>query len=232
MKLIRLEQTDSTNEYLKRACLSGDVCVSARRQTGGRGTKGRSFISETGGIYVSFQREYKNFPAERAFSVMTDACTAVCKTLAAFGLKPVIRWPNDVLVRGLKISGTLIENVLSSGHILRSIIGIGINVNNVLLPELEGIATTMRAELNGECQRERVLEELISRMGKSYSIEEYCSFIDWFGSEIILIRGGKHEAVIAEGVAQDGRLVCRSGGNVFYVSAAEVSLRLKRSQEQ
>lgn len=228
MKLIRLDETDSTNEYLKRARLSGDVCVVADRQTGGRGTKGRSFSSEEGGIYASFQREYKNFPAENAFAIMIDACTAVCRTLSSFGIAPVIRWPNDVLARGLKISGTLIENTLSSGHISRSIIGMGINVNNKLPQELDGIATTMRMELGRSCDKELVLKELIANMSKNYSVAEYCSFIDWFGSEIILRRDGREELATAEGVAQDGRLVCRSGGNVFYVSAAEVSLRLGR----
>ena len=64
MKIIRLDEVDSTNEFLKRENIRGDAVAVAKRQTGGRGTKGRSFSSESGGLYVSFQREYGDFPAE------------------------------------------------------------------------------------------------------------------------------------------------------------------------
>lgn len=226
MKIIRLDEVDSTNEFLKRENIRGDIVTVAKRQTGGRGTKGRSFSSESGGLYVSFQREYGDFPAENAFKIMVNACTAVCKTLSSFGLNPVIRWANDVLVNGLKISGTLIENTLSFGHISRSIVGIGINVNNTLPAELYGIATSMRRELGAECEVESVFQRLLKNIRREYSVEEYKSYINWFGKDIILRRSGGEERATALDVSPDGKLVCRGAEGVFGVSSAEVSLIL------
>ena len=96
MKIIRLDEVDSTNEYIKRTSLKEDTIVIANRQTSGKGTKGRSFISTDGGVYLSYLRLGENDP----FSVLIDACVAVCKTLEKFALSPVIRWANDVLCEG------------------------------------------------------------------------------------------------------------------------------------
>ena len=231
MRIIRLDECESTNEYIKRSRLSGDVCVVARVQTGGRGTKGRSFSSQAGGVYASFVREYGNFPAADAFKIMIDACTAVCRTLQGFGLSPVVRWPNDVLVGGRKISGTLIENTLSGELIARSVVGIGINVNNRLPAELSGIATAMCEWPGGPFEEERVFGALCENMSKSYSVAEYKRYIDWLGSEIILKRE-RDEAAVALDIAEDGKLVCASHGTIFAVSAAEVGLRLKDNNKQ
>ena len=226
MKLIDLTETDSTNEYLKRGNFSGDVCVVAKRQTGGRGTKGRSFISQEGGVYASFQREYKNFPAENAFKIMINACTAVCKTLERFGVHPVIRWPNDVLAGGLKISGTLIENTFSNGYISRSIVGIGINVNNALPPELNGIATSLSEVLGHTVELDGLIGVLIKNMRSIYSVGEYKRYINWLGEPITLLRGDAAEQVTAVDISERGELICARGDEVFNVNSAEVSLRL------
>ena len=226
MKIIRLDEADSTNEYLKLENFSGDVCAVAACQTGGRGTKGRSFCSVRGGLYVSFQREYYAFPAERAFEIMINACTAVCAALASFGIAPVIRWPNDVLSGGLKISGTLIENTLSNGNISRSIVGIGINVNNALPTELKDIATNMRTILGKRTEVEDVLQALLKQMGRAFSVADYKRYINWFGSEITLLRGDKSERAVALDISPRGELVCLLGGKTVFVSSAEVSLRL------
>ena len=227
MKIIRLDECDSTNNYLKRAGLSGDVCVVSALQTGGRGTKGRSFVSERGGLYVSFQREYTNFPAQEAFKIMVNASVAVCAALQSFGIEPVIRWPNDVLAGGLKICGTLIENTLSCGHISRSIVGIGINVSNELPPDLCGIATTMRAQLGRTVRPDEVLKVLIDNMQCSYSVGKYKSYINWLGKPVRLFYGGTCKEVVAVDISDGGGLVCRLGDDIFTVNAAEVSLRVQ-----
>ena len=148
MKIIQLEEVDSTNEYCKRLSGESEVIVTAKRQSAGKGTKGRSFISDEGGLFVSVMRRYEKFDASQTFKIMVDSCVAVCRTLEFFGLNPVIRWANDVLVNGKKICGTLIENTFSGGDVSRSIIGVGININNALPEELKDIATSMRAEFN------------------------------------------------------------------------------------
>ena len=110
MRIIELSECDSTNEYLKRLNGEEDTIVTALRQTAGKGTKGRSFSSADGGLYLSVMRFYENFSAANAFEIMINSCVAVCKTVEDFGITPVIRWANDVLVNGRKICGTLIES--------------------------------------------------------------------------------------------------------------------------
>ena len=100
MKIIKLEEINSTNEFLKTYTGTGDAAAVAVRQTGGKGTKGRKFVSEKGGLYLSVMRRYDCFPAEEAFKIMVSSCVAVCKTLEILGLNPIIKWANDVFVNG------------------------------------------------------------------------------------------------------------------------------------
>lgn len=225
MKIIELEETDSTNNYLKR--LGGeDAIVTALRQTAGRGTKGRSFSSADGGLYISVLKNYQNFPAENAFQIMINSCVGVCETLKQFGISPTIRWANDVLAQGKKICGTLIENTFSGNFISRSIVGMGINVNNVLPEDLRGIAISMREICGGELPFDKVKSALIKNLSKSFTIEDYKKYIDWFGKTVTIKTGGGEFEAEALDVAPDGRLIVRRDCKVLKISSAEVSLRL------
>lgn len=226
MKIIELEETDSTNEYCKRVDCGKDLCVIAARQTGGKGTKGRSFVSADGGIYLSLMRHYKNFSAENAFEILVGACVAVCKTLEEFGLTPIIRWANDVLVNGKKICGMLIENTLSGGTISRSIVGIGLNVNNAFDGVLSQIATSMCGELNKILPLEKVKKALLKNLENGYSIEDYRKRINWFGKSVTLKTESGQREVIARAVTEKGLLVVDWCGNMLEINSAEISLRL------
>lgn len=226
MKIIELENVDSTNEYIKRLGFGEDIIVVAKRQTGGRGTKGRSFASDEGGLYLSIARTYNGFDPANTFTLMINACVAVCRTLEEFGLKPTVKWANDVLVDGKKICGTLIENTHSSAHICHSIVGIGINVNNILPQKLNRIATTMRAQLAKVTDIGKVKTALIKNLQNSYTVDDYKSYIDWFGKRIMLDMNGERVEAIALDIGKDGRLICKIDNNIRQISSAEVSLRL------
>ena len=128
IEIIQLDEIDSTNEFCKRMNFESDVIVTAKRQLSGKGTNGRSFASDEGGLYVSVMKRYENFDFANTFSIMINACVAVCKTLKSLGLKPRVKWANDVLVGGKKICGTLIENRLGADNVCTSVVGMGINV--------------------------------------------------------------------------------------------------------
>lgn len=225
MRIIELEEVDSTNEYCKRLG-TGNLIVTATRQTAGKGTKGRSFLSDEGGLYVSVMKQYDNFLAADAFRIMVNACVAVCKTVQFFGLNPVIRWANDVLVNGRKICGTLIENTFSGSYISRSIVGMGINVNNALPDGLKAIATTMSTELKKPVPVNSVRSELIKNLRRDYTMEDYKSFINWFGKQVDIITANGILTATAVDVDYDGGLLCVVAGSVKKINCAEVSLRL------
>ncbi|MDE7168518.1 MAG: biotin--[acetyl-CoA-carboxylase] ligase [Clostridia bacterium] len=226
MKIIELDEVGSTNEYCKTIDSGEDLCVFAKHQTAGKGTKGRSFISLNGGLYVSVMRHYDNLSAENAFKIMVNGCVAVCKTLENFGISPVIRWANDVLVEGKKICGTLIENTFSNGKIIRSIVGIGINVNNEISSEIKHIATSMKKVLGKSLNLQEVKTTFVSYLNCDFSIEDYKRYINWFGQSVTLKTEGEERVVTAINITENGRLLVDWCGNMLEISSAEVSLRL------
>lgn len=227
MKIIELEEVDSTNEYCKRVDCGEDVIVVARSQSAGRGTKGRSFVSDKGGLYLSVMRHYKNFKAQNAFKIMVNSCVAVCKTLENFGVYPQIRWANDVLAEGKKICGTLIENTFSGGEVTRSIVGIGININNEIPSDLSEIAVSTY-EITGKINPvEEVLKVLCKNLDKEFTIADYKSYMNWLGKKVLIKTADKEQEVIALDITQEGLLKVNADGKILQISSAEVSLRLK-----
>ena len=96
-----------------------------------------------------------------------------------YGIKTEIKWPNDVLIRGKKVCGILIENMFDSGNLVYSMIGIGINVNfdTSRVPEIAEIATSLSARMGKEVSIDEVafnlyteLENLYGHIGESDSI--------------------------------------------------------------
>ena len=235
MKRIFLEEIPSTNDYAKaRRKDKENLLVVAKRQTGGRGTKGRSFSSGTGGVYLSRLEFYENFPAKDAFRIMQGAAAAVCETLSSFGVTPQIKWPNDVYVNGKKICGILIENTFCGYLISSSVVGIGLNVCNRLPVELSSIATSLCLETGKEIGVDEVVERLLEVWGRENIHERYAQYLGWLGEEITLIIGeneGKIEATLLS-VDSEGGLWARVDGKEKRFVAAEVSLRVANSAEE
>lgn len=224
-KIIKLRTVDSTNEYCKRLKNCENAIVVAKRQTAGKGTKGRSFISDKGGLYISVLRTYRNFDGAETFKIMIDCCVAVCKTVEKFNLTPVIRWANDVLVGGRKICGTLIENILFAEG-CRSVVGMGINVNNSLPEELSEIATSLSEQTGRKVLVRKVMKTLLTNLGREYTVDDYKSYITWFGESVTLYMNGNPVRATALDVDQSGLLVCEIDGEIKKISSAEVGLRL------
>lgn len=133
LKIIRLEQTDSTNSFISRniADLEADTVVCADCQSAGRGQRGNSWEAEPfRNLTFSILLCPKNFPAIRQFAISEAVALAIVravKQLCAVELK--IKWPNDIYYNNKKICGILIEHAVMGKEILHTIIGIGLNVN-------------------------------------------------------------------------------------------------------
>ena len=225
MKRIHFEEIDSTNNYAKeRRGEREDLIITAKRQTGGRGTKGRSFVSKEGGVYLTSLRFYDNFPAKDAFKIMAGTAVAVCETLRFYGLNPVIKWANDVFVNGKKICGILIENTLSGGNISSSVVGVGLNVNTFFEGELESIATSMCLESGKNFSVEEVAERLIEELSKERSMEEYRAYLGFMGQPVTLIVGDKRVPATLLSVDDEGKLHAEIEGKTYVFSSAEVSI--------
>jgi BirA family biotin operon repressor/biotin-[acetyl-CoA-carboxylase] ligase len=227
VKIVRFESIDSTSNYAKDLRGNGeDVVVWAEMQTGGRGTKGRSFSSGKGGVYLSALRFYENFPASQAFQIMQNAAAAVCETLVSFGITPQIKWPNDIYVNGKKICGILIENTFSGANVSSSVVGIGVNVYNALEEELAEIATTMLQETGKRFSVEKVGETLIEKLFEKDIYKRYVSYVGWLGQEVSLLVGENVVRAKLISVDEQGNLHAETDGEVRRYAAAEISLRI------
>lgn len=224
-KIEYFDQMVSTNLYAKTKRAQGEnLFIIAKEQTGGMGTKGRSFSSTLGGIYLS----KLSFPikqlATNTFTIMQGAAAAVCKTLCAFGLTPQIKWPNDIFVNGKKICGILIENSLSGKYVASSIVGIGLNVNNTLPQELTSIATTMSIELKKELVVEDVQELLMQYLCTENIDKAYHQYVGWIGEQVCLLVGNEQLRATIKAVDETGRLCVDVQGKEQKFTAAEVSV--------
>lgn len=135
-RVIRLEQTDSTNNYLR--CLAGPEplpegsIVVTDFQTSGRGQVGNVWESEAGKNLMFSVVLYPDFlPANRQFLISQIAALSVKETLDKYTSNIRIKWPNDIYWQDRKICGMLIENDLSGQALYCSVIGIGINLNQL-----------------------------------------------------------------------------------------------------
>ena len=228
MKRIFLEEIESTNEYVKsRRGLGEDLLVVAKKHTGGKGTKGRSFSSREGGLYLSKLTFYQNFPSADAFLIMQSAAAAVCETLVAFGLQPKIKWPNDVFVNGKKICGILIENAFSGNQIASSVVGIGLNVYNELPEELSEIATTIVQQTGKRFTVEEIENTLVSFLNQENIAEKYARHLGWLGEEVELVVGENKIKAVLLSVDERGGLWAKVDGEKRRFAAAEISLRVR-----
>ncbi len=220
MKTTIFDTLPSTNDYCETREFGEDTAIIAREQTGGKGTKGRSFSSPRGGVYLSLVRYYP-CKAENSFSLMIASCMAVVKTLELFGVSAGVKWPNDVFLNGKKICGILIKNSFEGENVKKSITGIGVNVNNDIPKDLADIAINLKSVV-GEVDIDEFYKRLIENLYADYSVDEYRSRNIVLGKEITVIKNGESRKAVAEDVAADGSLVLKGGERLFY---GEVTIR-------
>ncbi len=220
MKIYRMKKVESTNDEVRKYVGGDNTIVVAEEQTAGRGTKGRSFSSGVGGIYLSIYKKYNGLKASDSFKIMIDASMAVVKTMIAFGVDAKIKWPNDIYVNGKKICGMLIENVLCGDCVAYSVIGIGININNDLPDELKGIATSLKQE-GFAVDFESVLSTLIFNLSGQSNIEDYIRYSLVIGKKLTVTQGDKTFECVASGIDERGALILSDGRKL---NSAEVKI--------
>ena len=159
-----IESTNSEAMALARQGATEGTLVTTDEQTAGRGRMGR--------VWLSLPNEQLALslvlrPTFRPHLLVMASALAVAEAIeATTGLRPDIKWPNDVLIAGRKVCGILIET--SEGN---AVLGIGINVNGSLAahPELAARATTLADELGRPIAREPLLIELLRRLDVLYT---------------------------------------------------------------
>ena len=136
MKHIHLDLTSSTNSAIIQYADVAPVYLTATAQTAGRGQRGNSWESEPGkNITMSILVAPSNVAPRNQFAISRAVAVAITDILdpilTPFGKHAAIKWPNDIYIDDNKVAGILIENTLGGNSIIRSIIGIGLNVNQL-----------------------------------------------------------------------------------------------------
>ena len=185
----KVEKVSSTNDYLSYLCSEGVAqefhTVIAKLQTEGRGQRGNSWESEDGkNLMFSMVLYPTALEAKKQFYLSMLVAVSIIDALGKYTDGFSIKWPNDIYWRDKKIAGVLIENELQGKYIMRSIIGVGLNVNQevfvsdapnpVSLKQIIGatinIDELLLKILHGIVASYRLLEENFDRMSGTLNI--------------------------------------------------------------
>ena len=171
-RLLYLTSTGSTMDVARgeaEASAPDGTVVLAEEQTKGRGRFDRVWVSPEGkNLYLTL---IIRPPLERLRSLSIVAPLAVALAIEdSTGLTPRIKWPNDVLMNGRKLSGILVESEIAGESVEYALIGIGINVNFDIeqSPEIAQIATSVKRELGNETCREDLLAVFLNHFEALY----------------------------------------------------------------
>jgi len=169
---IFLEEVDSTNSFLinlnrQTKQVNGTVVV-ANHQIKGKGQRGNKWLTKKGENLTFSVLLNPNIDIKYNFYLNIISSLAVNKALKDLKLNSKIKWPNDILVNSKKISGILVENVLTSSKITQSIIGIGLNINQTDFED-DFFATSLAIE-NIHINTEDVLNQIYQYLDFYYDI--------------------------------------------------------------
>ena len=172
-RIIRLQKTDSTNNYLHALArpeqLGEGSVVWAEFQTAGRGQIGNSWESAEGENLTFSVVLYPTFLlANRQFLISQITALSVKQTLDRYVDDITVKWPNDIYWRDRKICGMLIENDLAGQFIYSSILGIGININQKEFKSNAPNPVSLYQIIGKRTDRENFLQEFLERLYANY----------------------------------------------------------------
>lgn len=254
--IIQLEEIDSTNIEARRHVLQGaaeGLVIAAESQTAGKGRRGRSWESKAGeNLYFSMVLR-PELPIDKAPMITLVMALGVAKAMdKCYGLKSLIKWPNDLISSGKKICGILTEMHMSEGKIEDVIVGTGINVNQeVFSSELEDKATsillecrkessnispgTMMPNVNFDKQKllyavldefKSLYETFLAVQDLSFLQEDYNGRLINKHREVLILEPGNEYQAVARGINSEGELLVeKEDGSIEAVYAGEVSVR-------
>lgn len=227
MKIIRFNELDSTNKYIKRNIseLGHMDVVVCDKQTSG--------IGRVSHIWESEENKNLTFSILIKEEVRSDITLfigyLVHKLLRKYNINSLIKWPNDIMVNDLKICGILIEAIWSND--VNYIIGIGLNVNQEEFNNLN--ATSIKNEINREMNLHVLLDEFLSLFKAEFrsfnegsiKVTEYINEYSYLnGQNVSFNYNNQNLTGIVKTVNEDGTIkILLTGGEEVNLLAGEVN---------
>ena len=236
------EETTSTNDVIEKLARDGvkeGVVVFAESQTRGRGRLGRKWMSPAKrGLWFSVLLRPDLRPQETTRLNVASA-TALRRAIESqTGLKPEIKWPNDILIHGKKVAGILTELSGELDHVKYVVLGIGVDVNlsqGDFPTELRKLATSLKAELGKPVSRPELAVVILRELDRDYAritSGEFAAVADeWeehgttIGQEVTIRTGDRRIRGRAESLGEDGELLLRTEhGHLERIIGGDVTL--------
>jgi BirA family transcriptional regulator, biotin operon repressor / biotin---[acetyl-CoA-carboxylase] ligase len=231
----RLETIDSTNEEARRRAFGGDpgcLWIVAGEQTAGRGRRGRNWVSPQGNLHAS---ALLIDPGPQARSAQLGFVAGVALARAAEDLgagEARLKWPNDLVLRGAKCAGLLLEGVALPDRRFACVVGVGVNC--VHAPDDVGYPTAVLCRNDGGAIRAAELFERVAAhfgealafwaQGQGFGAIRAAWLARAAGLGTIVriddARGRREGAF--EGLDADGRLLFRGAGGIETIEAADL----------
>ncbi len=213
----RVEETASTNaDLLERAragAPAGLVRV-AGHQTAGRGRLGRTWQAPPGSALLCSVLLRPGLAVEdlhRCTQAVAVAAARACEAVA--GVRPVLKWPNDLLVGHRKLAGVLAESVIGAAGVEAVVVGIGCNVAVGALPaDLADVATSLEAERGGAVSVDELLDRFLVELAAvdpGTLADEYRRRLATLGTRVRVQRPAGDLVGVAVDVRSSGALVVR-----------------------
>lgn len=232
-----VREVDSTNTSVKQILSEdseiGDFVYVAPRQTKGRGRLAREFVSTEGGIYMTLCYRPKAMEVTSSLNIVLLTGLCVAKVLSRYVDNITIKWPNDVFVGDKKICGILLESVLAECMVDRLILGIGVNINNAIPPELSDIATNLCTYV-GEQSREDIIVDIVDTLCQSLDIyqkegfepfrEQYEGLSRTIGREVTVTSLDGKVCGKAVGLSPEGYLLLEKEGKIQKIIVGDVGV--------
>ena len=193
MQLIKLDAIDSTNDFLKELSNKNDLAdftvVTAENQTKGKGQMGAVWNSEPGkNLTMSVLIKDLLFDINEIYKLNIAVAIAVIECLKQQEIPELaIKWPNDILSANKKIGGILIENSIKSDGSIVSVVGLGLNVNQMNYEHLPK-ASSLALIANRFFDNEKLLEAIVAQM--KASVKSLQSETLWETYEKLLYKKG------------------------------------------
>lgn len=222
---VSVASSSASTQLDAKAHLSDNKLFIADMQTAARGRFGRQYVATKGkGIYMSLaikiSKDVKNY------TILTAAAiTAAIENLTT--KKPQIKWVNDIYLDGKKISGVLVEYLVSSDYI---IIGIGLNFNQVDFPlELRDKAGSLFNQDIPPITRGQLIAEIWRQFHDMQINDNFFNFYRdhsfILGKTVEFEEQGQNIVATAVDLTENGELIVNTGGLLKVISSGEVSLK-------
>ena len=225
-------ELSSTNDTAAELCVNppaSKFVVTCRSQTGGRGRRGRSWISLEGNLFMS-----QAFPCDIRFAgdLVFIISLSVLETVRYFSAQIDIKlkWPNDVLVKGKKICGILLETFSDFDKIHALVSGIGVNISNdvsAIENAINLVSVTGKNENGNEICADIVkeffdYENILKRQGFEPIKEKYLLKSITIGKNAKISKNGEYIEGFAEGLDDNGFLVLKTSDGKTTVFSGDV----------